>query len=154
MGEIFWCLIIDFSHFHPENQKRMKYIACLVALSVISLSLHVSVDHALVDFCHSSSSHNHEESCCNPLRSHGLCHMTAHAHPPGEDAHQGHCHVVHGFCLRASSQNHPLSLSLAHSVLVAQTLDLCGGQGFLYGDVLVSPCLRKYRYLTYQTLLI
>src|SRR3990172_3436886 len=88
----------------------MRVVAVFTSAALLFLSLHVTVGHALVEYCHAvagGASHGHE---CEHHNLDHSDHCDLHHHHHGEDGHEGHCHISHGIYARTATFTfHPVA---------------------------------------------
>lgn len=85
----------------------MRFTALLSALSLLSVSLHVTVDHGLIEYCHMVTAHYEEAPHGEGDSTEGCSHHSfSHNHNGAVDPHLGHCHVNHGQLFKPTSGYH------------------------------------------------
>lgn len=104
----------------------MRFTALLSALSLLSVSLHVTVDHGLIEYCHMVTAHYEEAPHGEGDSTEGCSHHSlSHNHNGAVDPHLGHCHVNHGQLFGPASGDHIQDLipaAAVHSVVQGMSL--------------------------------
>jgi hypothetical protein len=81
----------------------MKLTALISIFSLLFLSVHVTVDHALVEYCHLACGHSEAASHREEISTEGCAHHSlSHDHNGSADPHAGHCHSNHGYFSRVA----------------------------------------------------
>ncbi len=127
-------------HGDVTEHEPMRFTALFSALSLLSVSLHVTVDHGLIEYCHMISAHS-EEASHGEVDPSDVCshHSLSHNHNGAVDPHQGHCHVNHGQLFKPTSGYH-VQDSIPTVALPSHILGMSSASAASLPDVDLSWC--------------
>ncbi|MCG3197362.1 MAG: hypothetical protein GHCLOJNM_01847 [bacterium] len=130
----------------------MRLIALVTLAALLFLSAHITVDHALVDYCHRAHAHPDGASDSACPHTHSDDHHPSHHHESG-DEHQGHCHDWHPSFAHAAFHKLILPVSMALSPVETPRV-AATGVGFAFSITEWDPPPKEGLFITLHSLLI